>query len=449
MTKKQFKHDFLRGLGSALLELENCENPHQYYDIVHYGCLNNTTYDMQSEGERGWYLYQAAKYVGGDFILKDIIARYARSFTDDWFFDQLTSLLLNFARDGSEAARAALYDKYADMLEHLTHINVKTRRNKFSPDRDMFDWICVWLTSLDGWSSFKQIVADVSQKLLPKDIDFFFSEWFYDNSKRKFGEKRIEKYLQKQSEKSVFVRTYYTTAGAWDKRMYIDERPVPTFEQVLAAVNAQEFRGRGTAMSFARTANPEEIEQLALAAMNETNIKIQLELLWPFRQYASFPFPDNFLLKLQESKNDNLRDIAFDIIGRNPSEKTRELALTLIKSGKDVANGISLLTKNLRSIDETLLYEAVKSFPVHNNEDAWHGVFMSALDGIETIHRKPKTDILEYLYRQTPCGSCRERTVWLMRKKKVLTEKILQECRFDSNSDIREFAQRVTRYKSR
>jgi len=443
LTKKQFKHDFLRGLGSALLELKTCENPQQYYDIVHYGCLHNTTYDMQCEGDRGWYLYQAAQIVAGDDILKNIIARYARSFNDDWLFDQLTSILYNFAEDGSEDARATLYDKYTVMLEYLTHINVKTRQYRTSPDRDMFDWLCVWLTSLDGWSAFKRIVTDVSEKLLLKDTEFFFSEWFYDNSKGKFGEKRIEKYLQKQSEKSAFIRAYYETAQAWDKRMYADERPVPTIEQVLAAADGQEFRGRGIAMSFARTAKPEDIEKLALAAMNETNIKIQLELLWPFRRTADFPFPEEFLLKLRESGDEKLRDIAFDIMGRNPSEKTHNLALSLIKSGEDIENGVSLLAKNLRPADETLLYEAVKSFSIHRNEWAWHSIFTSARDGIEAMRGKPKTDILEYLYRYTLCGSCREWIVRLMHKKKVLPEKILQECRFDSNSDIREFAARI------
>ena len=122
MTKKQFKHDFLRGLGSALLELKTCEKPMQYFDIVRYGCLHNTTYDMQCEGDRSWYLYQAAVIVGGDIILKDIIDKCSRGFSDNWFFDQLTSMLYHYAIDGSETARAALYDKYSHALKQLTHI---------------------------------------------------------------------------------------------------------------------------------------------------------------------------------------------------------------------------------------------------------------------------------------------------------------------------------------
>ena len=63
MNKAQFKHDFLRGLDSALIELNSNCNPKQFREIVMYGCLHNTAYDMQCEGDRGWYLYQAAQLV--------------------------------------------------------------------------------------------------------------------------------------------------------------------------------------------------------------------------------------------------------------------------------------------------------------------------------------------------------------------------------------------------
>lgn len=68
---------------------------------------------------------------------------------------------------------------------------------------------------------------------------------------------------------------------------------------------------------------------------------------------------------------------------------------------------------------------------------------MEIEDGIIHMRGKPKTDILEYLYRNTLCGFCREWIVRLMHKKKVLTIAILQECRFDSNSDIRIYAERI------
>jgi hypothetical protein len=446
LTKKKFKHDFLRGLGSALLELKTCENPQQYYDIVHYGCLNNTTYDMQCEGDRGWYLYQAAQIFGGDDILKDVIARYARSFTDDWFFDQLTSILYNFAKDGSEAARATLHDKYNVMLEHLTHINVKTRQYRTSPDRDMFDWLCVWLTSLDGWSAFKRIVNNVSEKLLPKDVDFFFSEWFYDNSKGKLGKKRVEGYLQKQAEKSKYIKVYWLKAQEWEKHIY-EKQPEPTLDEVLAGIDDKRFHGRGLSMRFCRNASPENLEKLLEIAMEEQDLTRKAELLWGFRR-ATAPISEETISELLQSENEDIRDTAFYIIENNPSPKTREYAVSLLKKGEETVNAISLLSKNMFSQDEQILNDTVKSIPVKFADGDWHNAFMSAEDAIKNMRGKPKTDLIHYIYHETYCGSCRERVVRLMHKKGIFTDSLLKEWYHDSNSDIREFAERIIRSKA-
>lgn len=447
MNKTHFKHVFFRGLGSALIELQSCGDPQKFSDIVLYGCVHNTTYDIQCEGDRGWYLYQAAKLAGDkEAVETAVIQRFFKIREDEWLFNQLTSILYRFAADGGKDARAALYQQYENMLAELSPERSKIRgMYRTYPRRDMFDWLCVWLTSLDGWGAFKRILRDVCETLLPKDEDCFFSEWFYDNSKDKFGKKRIDDYLRKQSGQSPNIRIYYEKAKAWDTYVY-SEQPIPTFEEVIAAIDGQEFQGRGIVMRFARNASSEELEKLATAAINETDAKIQFELLWPFRRFASFSFPEEFLLRLSASDDDSLRDVAFDIMGRNPSEKTRQLALSLIRSGNDVENGISLLAKNLRPEDEAVLCEAVKMFPVRRDGESWHSAFMAAKDGLKAMRGKPKTDILEYIYHNTFCGSCREHVVWLMHKKKALPADILLECQYDSYSDTRAFAERVIKY---
>ena len=440
MTKKQFKHDFLRGLGSALIELQSNENPKQFYDTVLYGCLHNTTYDMQCEGDRGWYLYQAAQFIGEkESIESAVIQKFFRIKEDHWLFDQLTSILYNFAADGSEAARAALYQQYDILLNELSPR--KRKNNGTYPRRDMFDRICVWLTSLDGWSMFKRIVRDISEILLPKDGDCFFSEWFYGNSKGKFGQKRTEAYLHREAKTSKFIAAYLQKAQEWDNYVY-EKRPDPTLEEVIAGVGGGRFRGRGLSMRFCRNANSDDLEKLFQIAMAEQDLTRRAELIWGFRRAPAL-IPEEAITEMLQSENKDIRDTAFYIMGSNPSPKTRELALSLIKSGEDVENGLFLLSKNPRPADDLVIYNIAKSFTVRHNERDWHGVFMDVKDSIEVMRGKPKTDILEYLYRQTLCGTCREWIVRLMHKKKVLPIDILRECRFDSNSDIRKFAERV------
>jgi len=466
MTKKTFRHDFLRGLGSALIELQQCGDPARFYDVVLYGCLHNTTYDIQCEGVRGRYLHQAAKLTKKAAVIEKAVRRklfYPRpvkkgavielriGVSDVGLFEQLVSILYYFAAENSEIAGNALWQLYDIMLSGLRR---KRKLEKICDRRDMFDLLCVWLTSLNGWRAFKVIVCEVSEALLRKDADFFFSEWFFDNSKSKFGSKRVDEYLRKQSEKSPFVRVYYEKTRKWEH--FVSEKlPIPTLDEVLAAAAKGRFRGRGTAMHYARNASPEDLEKLAQAAMNATDANVQLELLWPFREVAKYTLPESFLLKLRQSGDEQLRKAAYEIIGQNPSAKTRELALSLLNSGEDIANGISLLVKNLVPEDEPLLYDLIRTVPVSINETYrgrdcdydWHSIYGDVEDGIKSLRGKPKTNILEYLYRNTFCGSCRECIVRLMRKKGVLSDIILNECLFDANSDIREFAERINKFR--
>lgn len=440
MNKAQFKHDFLRGLGSALIELRSSCNPKQFFDIVMYGCLHNTTYDMQCEGDRGWYLYQAAQLVEDkESIEHAVIQKFFHAGDNYWLFNQLTSILYNFAIEGSEIASAALYQQYGNMVNEFS--TSKRKPNGTYSRRDMFDCLCIWLTTLDGWSMFKRVVQDVSEILLPKDIDCFFSEWYYDNSKGKFGKKRVENYLQKQSKKSQSMTVYYKKSKEWDHHIF-EKHPVPTLDEFLKMAFDKNSRTRGISLLFAKNASREDLDKLVQSAIEEPDPGIKVNLLWLFRQ-VKYPFPSSVLLELSKSENENLRDVVFDVMKNNPSPVFREYAFSLIERKEDVPNAISLLTRTFHPKDETFLCSMVKSLPIKHDDDIWHDVFMKIEDGIKHMRGKPKTDILEYLYRNTLCGFCRESIVRLMHKKKVLTIAILQECRFDSNSDIRVFAERI------
>ncbi|MCL2827224.1 MAG: hypothetical protein FWD99_00605 [Oscillospiraceae bacterium] len=459
MTKTAFRNDFLRGLGSALIELQSCADPAPFLDAILYGCLHNTVYDNQTESERGWYLHQAAKLSGNETAIEEAVCqKFFRVGKEYRLFVQLSSILYHFAVDRSKTARNALYQQYERMLLELS------RKRKFEQihlfhRRDMFEELCTRLTSLDGWGAFKQIVNDMSVCLLPKNIDVFFLDWFYYNSKDKFGKKRIAQYLQTQSGKSPHIRVYYEAAKELDNHNKTlnqkrNELPIPTLSEVLALARG-EFpgRGRGLAQRFAKNASSEDLEKLAQAAMNEPDAGIQAELLWPFRPMgrykSSYVFPEEFLSQLRQSADERLRCLAYDIIGQNPTTETRKLARSLIQNGTDIENGIFLLAKNPLPEDEGLIYDAVKSFRPHRNRGDWHWVQTDARNGIEAMRGKPKTTILEYLYRNTLCGFCRGEIVRIMHKKGVLSEQTLGECRFDANDDIRAFAERLNRYRNR
>ena len=69
----QFRKDFLNGLGSALVTLHSCTDTTPLYPAILYGCLHNTTYDAQCEGDRGWYLHQGAKLSENPVAIEDAV----------------------------------------------------------------------------------------------------------------------------------------------------------------------------------------------------------------------------------------------------------------------------------------------------------------------------------------------------------------------------------------
>ena len=52
MTKKQFRHDMRRGLGSCQLELRRCTDIEEYRQDILWGIQHALAYDAQCEGTR-------------------------------------------------------------------------------------------------------------------------------------------------------------------------------------------------------------------------------------------------------------------------------------------------------------------------------------------------------------------------------------------------------------
>ena len=441
MTEKQFKHSLLRGLGSAIIMLEQCPDKNKYREIVLYACLHNTTFDMQIEGDRGMYLFRVIEMLDDmDLFERSIIVKFKNIRNDVWLFNQLTSLLVLFAQKGSEKATKALYEKYELLLQKIEKMrNLKSRRE----EREMLEWLSVWLTSLNGFDAFKKIIFDYGRNIAKGKANFFSFDWFYANAQHEFGRKRIEKYLLKQANKSLEVKAFYEATQMFDNWKYEDV-PKPTLEEVVQnAYKVQDgitYLGRGTAMRFARDASEDDLKKLAEKAFSEPNLNIKAEILWAFRM-TKYQFPDEILQELAQSENKNIKDTAFAIMCQKPSEKMHDLALSVISVGKDLENGIELLCENFGRVDEKLLFDAIKRVKVKNSRD-WHGAYSAVKTAFKKGRWKPRTDILRYIYENTLCSFCRFRIVELMNQHQVLTSQILEECLLDSNSDIRDFAKR-------
>ncbi len=439
MTKAQFKEAFKRGLGSAYLELKNCNNLEEYKEIVLWCCLHNTCYDMQCEGSRGIYLYNAISlYEDKSYFEDAIINHFEKVNLDTWLFEQFCDLLFQFAMDGSQHAREALYKKY-DAL--FTILSKKRKIGSICLERDRFEWLCIWLTSLDGFSAYKRIVEQIGKFYIDaNNPNLIFMDWFYSNAQSKFGKKRIDNYMRNNAEKNKSVAAFLNQIESigMNKSQVITQ---PSLKELLEACYEQSgYRALGVALRFSRTASLEELNELAGIAVTETNPEIKRKLLWTFRK-RPFPLEEHYIFELAESENESIRDIAFEMMKYLPFDRIHDYALSLIRERKELANSLSLLCQCYQPEDEMLLVDAVKRLSVSYNNTGWHSVYMDIEDLLNKRSCKLKTDLFIYMYKKTLCSSCRSRLVQAMYKRKIFPVEVLKECLYDSYDDTRKFAE--------
>lgn len=430
ITVTEYKKIISRGLGKAILVLENSSGIEKYKDAVLWACLNNTCYDAQSEGSRAWYLYEAlTKFNDDKYFQERITAKFNTLKNDVHLFEQLTELLFYFAKDGEKSAKDTLYKKYDDLFNYVAFRKVR-KNTPYRPERDCLERLCVWLRELDGFKGFKKIVDDLSAFYQSnKNVDPFDFEWFYENAKNNLGDKRVSDYLQKVGISYELFR-YTRTADAITT--------VPTIDEIIKASKKPWNENRGLVVKFAKHGTQDELDTLAQVIIEEANLDAKANMLWAF---TIKPFPQNpdVLIEYSKSENEELRDNAFEALAKITSRKVRDYALKLLSGNHHLAEALSMLCANFQKEDRELLTRFIKRVKVSHNDGVWHGVFSSAMDLLRDNKDTPE-ELLRYLFDKTLCAFCREYIVLAMNKRKCITKELLYECKHDCNYNIRKFA---------
>jgi hypothetical protein len=203
-------------------------------------------------------------------------------------------------------------------------------------------------------------------------------DWFYSNSKNKFGDKRVDTYLQNNAIKSEYINAFLKSISHSEIQNRREVNP-PTLEELIKTAREQRSRSRGLALRFAKVATEDDLIELAKYAVEETNLEIKLEILWTFRK-VRFPMNEQIIFELAESDNPSIREIAFEMLQHLPSDLIHDFAINLIQQKKELANALSLLCYCYETEDETILFEGIQSLKISYKDGGWHGVFMDVED---------------------------------------------------------------------
>ena len=443
MTEKNFKQALRRGLGSAIIELKTNENRLKYRDIIKYYCLRDISYDWQSEGSKGNYLYSAICALGEKDYFEQIIIDKFLSQCQDKLFCQLKDILLCYIYDGSRSARTALFEKY----DYFAAKNGKLTKS-FTIDVDEgFQWEClvVDLIDLTGFAIFKRYAVDIGN-ILPKNPNKrnnLYYNWFIFSAENKFGKEKIRVFFDNEYNKSETIKALVDTIKAEElsreqnKQEKIDLKIV--LETAKESVSAEYPFGKmfKCRRRFMKNATESEIMDLVNAVICEKDETVKASLLVMFRD-TPFPLGITPLIEYAQSDNKYLSETAIDCLEEFKDKRIHDLAMQLLKTKGLDSFALDLLRKNYKKSDDNVIYALLKK-----STSIPHYVQMS-IQSIYRHHRSANAFPSLYLvYQKGECSFCRNGIVEAMNHCGVLSDEILEECLYDSYNKTRRFAKRI------
>lgn len=423
MTKKDFLFALRRGLGRGILAVK--EKSEKFRRLVLENCGKCLAFDPQSEGTRSWYTYQLIScYEDKETFIKPVAEKLLRKRSDGgWEVAYLSELLTFFADEGSVLAKEALSEKYARLYRVL--LERQRRPRGYVAAIDDFEKLCVSLSY--DFEAYHRIAKDVGTLYLRNSFYHGDFGWLYAVNERKYNAR-----LKKEAKTSPEIQRY----------IEIEEGEKKRFRASLRANRQKPLpETKGFMLSFRLLREPAStVEEYADRYLNETDDEKRAEALRAFCR-CPFPFAPTPVIKDAKSESEELKNAAFQALANIRHPAVREFAWQKMNSEPKIA--FPLLVKNYRSEDEEWLYNFVKRLPIdYDNESGWHNYHFAIREAFDDGVKGLPKRLLHLMYEQTLCSMCREFTLKLMGKRRMLSKELLTECLYDSNDEVREYARK-------
>ncbi len=429
MNQTEFKKALLRGQGRCVQAVK--ENPERYRKALLWACQRNIAFDAQCEGTKASYLYDMIRCYPDispfiQAISRDLLA------VSPWFYwktSQQAQLLNFFAQDGDADAQRALWDKYSQIYEILRAR--KRRRTSYFYEADTFDHFCE-IIAVDRNTTLR-IATDIGRLYLEKpfycDVGF---EWFYSQRA-----KRCFRALERNAEKSSEVKKYLEVSAHQEQELAERLKNRPKFPPQNPIAFSRWLK---------RNADDAARINYAREYLAERDPEKRAKAL---KRFCRCPFPLEPEAIIQDCQSDcwQLREAAWQALENISHPAVREFALSRLET--DFEKAISPLVNNCEPADIKLITRLVKEFPAEAKDcHELHGLHLEIVNAIDRGVRIPK-EMCYHIYNTGYCACCRLSFVEYMEKHRMLTDEILQECLFDSNLDIRRYAQRTLKRRNK
>lgn len=414
--QQQFFHSLKLGTGEAYLIQR--DNPDiDFSNLIIKGAIRNYALDQQSEGSRAVYILGLIRKSKQRVkIIKAVLKKLKSQKGDDYALDQMCDLAVSFYKWGHKEAKTVLYDRFE-----------KGRLDDYVPCGQN------QVMEVGGMEGVLKVAEALGKNLLA-DPEDYENSWPVDEFQKKHKSLSVYTTLEQAGQHNPAIKAYYDSILKHKWKAYRPKKqPRFTYEILKERMEKKIFHvSKGNASQL----TVEEVEKLANEFLNETNPKRQ-ELYLHFFTERKFPLDHKYLLKIATGrvrKQTRLTGLALESLKYFNAPEIRQLALEKLSKAKDPAAYLYLLVSNYETGDYRLLCE------VANRTDNYDYIHSIAYGFIEIYQANPTAECkepLEIIYNKMNCGIHREDIVQLLSDNNVLSDKLINEIRFDSYDGVR------------
>lgn len=435
LSTNEFNTALRHGHGRAYMYVQQV-GLNNVADAVLEACLKNQAYDRQCESSRALWLYGMFKGSQEYARFSSAIRSALEVETEHYDLDQLCELCALMAKDGDEAAGTALRTRVLGQ-----------------PFAGWDTFGCHTLIALDGLSAIVELargfgrwlIANPSEEVPP--LDYLADEQdILSQAKLKLSE-----LAEADAAIKSYLGNYFAATSSQDTpELSLEQRQEQRRERVRkeyslkrilddASAGVGEYPGQY--MQFGRHATKEELREVMLRMVAETDEKVLLRLLWIFRR-AELPDIAPRLWELAESKNDAIRGATIVALAQRCDPRIGDLARAKLRSQEFLevdSEVLELFVRNYQPQDELLIMSALAR--LSPNDDNAHNLGSAILNIIEKNGSLAFQNMARWVYETTPCTICRHSAVKWMVSNESISPEILSECLHDADEDTQQIAQ--------
>lgn len=421
MTTTQFHNALLQGRGSCYLAAR--KDPEAYREEILWACRELVSFDTQCEGSRAWLIYRLVCLYPDrtPFVRAACDALIACPSDASWHVFSLAELVELFFQDGDQTAWQALMKKYRQLYHQMRHVG---------PPPDCVYWAArddyERLAILFAWNReyCTQIAQDMGRLSLETEwLREWEFDWFY---------RRARRYLRsmtRDAEKDPLLAEF----------LRVHETAYQQFQAQLAQRSAKRKR---------LSPNCEDAERIRAAVQSYLSAEPQEERAEALDAFFWTPYPGDPAPVIRDAQSDHekLRQRAWNALSRIRHPEVRSFAMAHLHDEEDAFRAFCT---NYEHRDEELMLAWLQGQTIDFEETTcWHGDQHSVLT-MDRQHPPAPIPALQFIFENTYCSGCRADALRQLGRRRKLTPELLEECRYDSNDDIRAYARRCLNRRKR